>query len=297
MNNLVTIVVTGGVEGVLSKLSRAVIAVYRLKADGAKVSFCVKEEYVKKVFAIFKHRCYNVGIGSKSAKMRAVEALKRRIGLFVGAVLFLAAALAANFTVLKVKVTGDCAYLAGDVIEIARHCGIRQWSPCTNADIPSLEAKVLALEGVSFCSVRRMGSYVVIEVMSGGEDAEKCTYSDLVSSESGKLLRLVTISGTPLAEAGERVERGSKLIGAYASGEDGSRRECLAVGFAEIEVSRRVSVFFDAASEENAASALGAASLYSDNVTSRSYTVSECDGGVVYDVSFTYISTLSVNME
>lgn len=297
MNNLVTIVVTGGVEGVLSKLARADIAVYRLKAQGAKVSFCVKEEYVKKVFAIFKHRCYNVGIGSKSAKMRAKEALRRRIGLVVGAVLFFAASVAANFTVLKVKVAGDCAYLADDVIEIARSCGIRQWSACTNADIPSLEAKVLALDGVSFCSVKRRGSYVVIEVMSGGEDAEKCTYSDLVSTEGGKLVRLVAISGTPLAEVGNEVARGDALIGAYASGEDGSRRECLAVGFAEIEVSRRVSVFFDAASEQNASSALGVASLYSDNVTSRSYTLSECDGGVVYDVSFTYISTLSVNME
>lgn len=297
MNNLVELELTGGVDGILKKLSRADIAIYRLRVDGAKVSFCVKEEYVKKVFAIFAHRCYNISIRKDSARKRIISGIKRRIGLIVGAIIFVVLAVFADFTVLKVKVTGDCAYLTDDVIEIARQCGISQWSLCTRADIPSLEARVLSLDGVSFCSVKRKGSYMIIEVMSGGDGSGQCTYSHFLSPEDGKLIRLVAVSGTALKAEGDEVKRGEKLIGAYAEAEDGTRRDCLAVGFAEIEVSRRVSVLFNEESEENAAAALGVALLYSDNITEQSYTVSECDDGVVYDVSFSYICTVSINME
>ena len=297
MNNLVEMQLTGSADVALKKLARADIAVYRLKVDGARITFCVEEEYVKKVFAIFAHRCYNVGIRRTSARKRIAAALKRRVGMVVGALIFVASAVAANFAVLKVKVTGDCAYLAEDIKAIASECGVREWSLCSGADIPLLEARVLSLDGVSFCSVTRRGSYMIIEVMSGGDENTPVAYRDFVSPESGRLVRIVAVSGTPMASEGEGIERGQKLIGAYAEGEDGQRRACLAVGFADIEVSRTVSVLFDEESEENAASALGGALLYSENVIKSSYTVNESQDGVVYDVSFSYICTVSINME
>lgn len=297
MNNLVEIQLTGSADVVLRKLTRADIAVYRFRVSGAAITFCVEEEYVKKVFAIFAHRCYNVGIRRTSARKRIAAAVRRRVGLIVGAAIFLVAAVAADFTVLRVKVTGNCAYLAEDIRQIAAQCGVREWSLCLKADIPSLEARVLSLDGVSFCSVARKGSYMIIDVMSGGEENTPAAYTDFVSPESGRILRIVAVSGTPLAAEGEDIRRGEKLIGAYAEGEDGQRRSCLAVGFADIEVSRTVSVLFGEKSEENARAALGIAALYSENVISRSYTVSESQDGAVYDVSFSYICTVSVNME
>ena len=125
MNNLVEIQLTGSADVVLRKLTRADIAVYRFRVSGAAITFCVEEEYVKKVFAIFAHRCYNVGIRRTSARKRIAAAVRRRVGLIVGAAIFLVAAVAADFTVLRVKVTGDCAYLAEDIRQIAAQCGVR----------------------------------------------------------------------------------------------------------------------------------------------------------------------------
>ena len=297
MNNLVEMSVVGRAETVLKKLGGAGIAAHRVRVSGATVRFAVAEEYVEKVFAIFAHRCYNVTIRRKSARSRLIFWLSRRFCLVVGAFLFVAAAMLSDAMVLKIKVTGSAAYLAPEVVAVAKECGISRFSFCRNADVPLLKARLLAMDGVTFCSVTRAGAYCIIEIEAQGGETDGADYSDFISPESGKLLSLVVVCGTALIGEGEAVTKGEGLIGAYSLDEAGNRRACLAVGFAKIEVSRTVSVFFTEDNEDNASSALGASGLYTESTTDKSYTVSPCDGGVIYEVSFTYVVTAAFNME
>lgn len=297
MSDLVEIRVVCTVERALKKLHDGGIPVYRLREQGAKLSFCVREEYVEKVFAIFAHRCYNIGIGRFSAKKRLVNALIARIGLVIGALLFIAVALMANALVLRIEVTGNGAYLAPDVIAAARECGFAEWTTARNADAPALSARVLSMNGVTFCSVKRKGSCVVIEVVCGDEGGKGADYRDFISPEGGTVVSLVAVCGTPLVEEGQEVAAGDRLIGAYSLSEDGTQRPCLAAGFVRILVTRSQSVFFTQENEDNAAIALGITSLYCEKAESKSYTVSPCEGGYVYDVTFTYIYSASINME
>lgn len=297
MNNLVEFGVTATVETALKKLKKVNIAVYKLKKRGSRVYFSVEEEYEQKVFAIFSHPCYNIGIKRKSAKSRFLSFMGRRIGLAVGAALFMAACIVSNALVLKVKVVGNGSYLSPQVIAAAEECGVRRGTPCYGLDKPLLTSRILALPQVTFCSVQRKGSYLVIEVRCDEQHSSLTDVKSLVSKTEGEIYRIVVLSGTAEKAAGDKVSAGETLIGAYRLTESGESQSCLAVGFAEIKRTASIAVFFNSESEQNAAAALAATALYSDKVLEKSYKVNLCEGGVNYDVTFTYLTTIAINME
>lgn len=297
MNNIVEFQVTATLETALKKLSKANIAVYKLKKRSSYVQFGVRQEYLEKVFAIFSHPCYNTVTVKKSRAQRLKLFLKKRFALLIGGALFVAAAVVSGNSVLKIKVTGSGDYLSPQVISIAKSCGAREWSFCRNMDVPLMQAKIMALPDVNFCSVRRDGAYLLIDVRTEVEHTSRADENPLVSPVGGEVYRIVAICGTAEKAVGDKVKEGDALIGAYELSAAGERIDCLAVGFAEIKAGATVSIVFAEESEENAQAALKAAGLYSDEILERSYTVSPCEGGVEYLVSFTYLKRVAINME
>jgi len=297
MNNLVSFCVTSTVETALKKLNKVNIAVYKLKKRGLRVYFSVEEEYVQKVFAIFSHPCYNINIRRKSAKARALAFLGKRFGLVVGAVLFVAAGVISNVLVLKIKVVGNGSYLSPQIISAAEECGAKRGTPCSGLDKPLLTARILSLPSVTFCSVQKKGAYLVIEVRTDEEHCARTDDKPLVCDAEGEVRRIVALSGTAEKKEGDKVTVGETLIGAYRLAADGQRQSALAVGFAEIIRTAAITLFYESESDENLASALASTALYSDRVLQKQYRVTPCEGGVNYDITFTYLYTLSVNME
>ena len=297
MNNIVEFQVTATLETALKKLSKADIAVYKLKKRSSRVQFGVRQEYMEKVFAIFSHPCYNTVIVKKSGSERLKIFLKRRFGLIIGGALFVATAIISGNTVLKIKVVGSGKYLSPQIISIANSCGAREWSFCRNLDAPLMQSKIMALPDVNFCSVRRDGAYLLIDVRTEEEHTSRADDKPLVSPVAGEVYRVTAICGTPAVTVGQSVSAGDVLIGAYELNAEGERIPCLAVGFAEIKAKAALSLVFSEESDENANAALKAAALYSDEVLEKSYTVSPCEGGVKYEVSFTYLKRVAINME
>ncbi len=297
MNNIVEFQVTATLETVLKKLSKANIAVYKLKKRASRVQFGVQQEYSEKVFAIFSKTCYNTVIVKKSGVERLKIFIKRRFGLLVGGALFVAAAVTSGNAVLKIKVVGSGDYLSPQIISIARSCGAREWSFCPNLDAPLMQAKIMALPDVNFCSVRRDGAYLLIDVRTEEEHTARVDDKPLKAPIAGEVYRIITICGTAEAAEGQSVNAGDVLIGAYELDAEGGQIPCLAVGFAEIKAEAKLSLVYGEESEENAQAALKAAALYSDEVLERSFKVSPCEGGVTYEVKFTYLKRVAINME
>lgn len=297
MNNVVIFEVTATPEAALKKLAKADIAVYRLKKRASRLSFGVNSQYIEKVFAIFAHPCYNTVIRRKSPQMRLKSFLSTRFCLIIGAVLFTVAAISSGNMVMRIKVVGSGSYLKERIVAVANECGAREWSFCRGLDAPMLQSRVMALPSVSFCSVQREGAYLIIDVRTEEEHSAKLDYKPLQTDVGGEVYRIVAICGTAERAAGDKVSAGDVLIGAYELNADGEATECAAVGFAEISAHASISLFYSEENEENTQAALKAAALYSDRITEQSYKVNPCDGGVQYEVTFTYIKTFTVNME
>lgn len=297
MNNKVVFEVTAAAETVLKKLAKAQIPVGQVKVKGAKVCFGTNSEYIQKVFAIFKHPCYNTVIRRKSQKMLFAQFIKNRFGLIVGSIAFLTLVLLSQTFVLKVQVTGNAAYLTDQVLTIAAECGVKQYTPCYALDKPLLTSRITSLNNVEFCSVTRKGWALVIDVHVQPQSAQAANPSPLKAQRAGKITKLTILSGTPCVKVGDEVKTGDLIIANYELLPDGTKSDCLAAGYAQIEVNGEITLFYEEQSEENERLSLASTSLYSDSVTAKSLKVTPCDGGFYYQVNFTYVHTQAWNID
>lgn len=297
MSNKVIFEVTASAETVLKKLAKAQIPVGAVKAYGAKVRFGVNNENIKKVFAIFKHPCYNTVIRRKSAKLRFYDFIKNRFGLIVGGIAFVTLLLLSQSFVLKVSVTGNATYLTERILTIAAECGVKQYAPCQSLDKPLLTSRITSLENVEFCSVTRKGWALIIDVHVQPQSQAKARLSPLKADRAGKIVKLTYLSGTPCVQVGDEVKKGDILIANYELLQGGTKADCLAAGYAQIEVKSQITLFFEEHTSEYERQALAATSLYADAVTAKSLKITPCDGGYYYQVNFTYLHTQAWNID
>lgn len=297
MRDLTEISVTATVETVLKKLTKANLPVFSIKKRENRLCFKVDRTNVKKVFAIFAHPCYNINVIRHSPKSRAARFVLNRTGVLIGAVFFLAAAAFSQNFIFRIDVTGSGSYLRGEIISVVNSLGVKSGAFYRGLDRPRALSAIMALPDVTFCSIEKRGSVLVIDVQTDGQSGVVTDYRDLKSDSAGKVRAIVAVCGTPLVSEGDTVGAGDVLIGAYFLNAAGERENCLAVGYVHLECSAVHFFAADCESEENAAAALSSVSLYSENILSRSYKVSRTDGKVVYEVAFTYLHTVKINIE
>ncbi len=288
MNNLAKISVTAPPETVLKKLSRGKIDVYNLKKQGAHTTFFIKDKTIKKVFAIFAHPCYNVSIVKYGRVHSAAIKVASRAGLVAGLLLFFGAVICAQSFVFAVKVNGSGGYLASEVKSILSAEGVEEGKVYKNFDKPRTIARILALPSVTFCEIERQGTAVIVTVECDEEGARPSKVSPLVSDVNGTLEKLIVVCGTPDAEVGQSVSVGDKLIVPNGN---------LISGYAQISVTHTIVYQSSEGGEAAQQNALAAVLLYSENATVLSLSEHAVSGGVQYSVTFSYIHTITLNMQ
>ena len=292
--HLTSISVTATPETAIKKLKKSEIGVYNCKKEGARFIFSVKDKDLKKVFAIFGKPCYNVITYGESGKKRLLSRAIVRAGLIAGAALFIAGAVLSQSLVLKIEVTGSGSYLSPEIKSIIYESGAKEWRTLSSFDAPVATGKILALPRVTFCRIQKRGSVLCVDVHTDAENTQSVTRTPLIADISGTLKNLVAICGTPCAEIGAQVSAGDILIDATVlSGEE--YIASIAVGYAEIEWSGESVYFAPSESEQNLKNAYASLGLEGE-ITSRSHTVEEVEGGVNYVLKFTCLHRVSINL-
>lgn len=295
MNDLTSFSVISTAENALNKLKKGEICVYSCKKRGAEFIFSVKDKDIKKVFAIFAKPCYNIRTVKNSFVRRLINAAVLRVGLIVGAAVFVACAALSDFYILKIEVGGTGAYLAPEVRRIVLSEGAGEFKRFSAVNYSGATGKILALPQVTFCNIARRGSVLVVEVQVDGEHDFTSSAGDLISDCEGTVKSVVAVCGTAAVRSGDTVARGTPLILARAeAGEE--IIPVRAVGYCEIVCSARTEYPADCESEENLSAALASALIGGETVLERSVTVVPADGGVQYLIDFTYLHRLSINL-
>ncbi|MBO5328133.1 MAG: sporulation protein YqfD [Clostridia bacterium] len=295
MNNLTKISVTSSPENALKKLNKAKIPVYNCRKRNSSFIFYVQNKYVKKAFAIFSNPCYNIIVEEYGVKIKLFNFVKNRLGFIIGAALFICSCVLSNFFVLKIRVQGNGNYLYPQIKKIIYANGVGEFSYLPKVNEPVLISQILALPKVTFCSVEKSGAILTVYVNVEEEIARFPNQNNLTASESGTLIALVTLSGTPLKTVGEHVERGEDLIGAYLKSEE-KQTKCIAAGYAKIECQNSVNYTALEQSETNEKYAAAIPLLYAEEIIEKSVSVQSCKEGVIYTVNFKYVKTVSINL-
>ncbi len=295
-SNLTCISVTAISETALNKLQKGGIPVCNCRKRGAKFIFYVKNEYRKKVFAIFAHPCYNITVERESPLMRAVRLLTARAGLFVGAAIFIAACVLSDAFIFKIEVSGSGSYLKPDVVEIVRSHGMTEVSVYSDKNRDSAVARILALPDITFCSISKSGGILNVDVHANSDSTHRAETGGLASDVCGKVKNIVALCGTPLVAGGDEVAPSTPLIGAYSL-VNGQKVPCMAVGYADIECSAQTVYFADCESAENTRLALASLKNFSEEIIFYDFVTKSSNGGVNYIIDFTYLHTLSINLD
>ena len=286
-------------ERALLRLKRAGIAVYKLqKPQKNRVEFCVNKKDIEKVFAIYPNICYNKSVQSPffAEKMGAVGALrlvnriKIRVGILLGILLFCALTLYADGFIFGVDCSGTQVYAREVEQTLASH-GIKPFQRYQDGKEDIVCAKLLALDGVEFCSVKKEGLRVRVEMRLSPFQAPAKQSGDMKSTVDGTLISLTVLKGTAQKSAGEKIAVGDTLVSGYFQTEQGELRKVNAIAIARLACEYSSVLQVQSAEEAFATAYLNIGISVQDEITEQK--IEQTDEGFL--VYIRYEKTLSYN--
>ena len=218
-------------ERALLKLRRAQIPLFHIeKPQKNQILFHVMKKDVEKVFAIYPKMCYNkadyrayhvqdlgaVGVG------KYVEIIKRRVGLLLGGLLGLSVVLASQPLVLAVEFVGTDVY-ARETYQALDEAGIRLFAHYKQGQADSVCAKLLTIEDVEFCSLKKVGQRIVVETRLSPFPKTHVDKGMMLAKHTGEIISMTVLRGSPLTKIGEMVREGEALVGDWFSTEGGGQ--------------------------------------------------------------------------
>ena len=218
--------------------------------------------------------------------LAAFEWSKKRLGVFIGILLFLSCTLVANRFVFRIDVVGTDAYRR-EVLCALEESGIRTFAPYKKGCEGEVSAKILSLKDVSYCSVKKTGMTVRVEVRLSAFSEPAPSAGDMTAKHTGTLVQAAVVRGTLLKQPGESVEAGEPLVGAYFLTESGEQVPVTAI--ARVSIACIYDEIVEAETEEEA---FAAAYLAIDGeITEKS--CEEAEGGFRVKISYTVTETIN----
>lgn len=218
-------------ERALLRLRRAGIDLFQVKkTQKNQILLSVKQKDSEKVFAIYPNVCYNrngyspytvkslglIGVG------KWIAFAKKRVGVLLGILLFCCATLALDNFVFGVEFVGSNVY-AREAYAALEKGGIQPFAPYCAGKEDWICAQMLALDDVEFCSVKKVGYRVRVEMRLSSTPNEKAENGQMKATHTGKIVAMTVLRGTALKKIGQEVRAGETLVGDWFSTESGEQ--------------------------------------------------------------------------
>ena len=267
------------VEKALTRLARHGVSVYSVeKISTTKTLLSVRLADLPLLNTLLPE-----GGAYKVVRLGAVGAfapiarLCKRTGIVLGALCFLLLTLLSNSFIFQIEISSELP-LHQEVLAVLKTQGIAPFRVYSEQAVKASYPSILALRGVSFCSLKKKGSVLYVELRGNSFLQEEKRASTLVSDRAGTLLALQVLRGEAVATVGEEIAPLQVL--AEASGEND-----FVVAYARLACFVEVTVE-EGEEEEEVARAL--LSVYSEGVQVQKITKNQTGNGVVVRIDYEY---------
>ncbi|MBQ9730013.1 MAG: sporulation protein YqfD [Clostridia bacterium] len=236
-------------ERLVNKLRRKGVPLYRIrKKDKDRVSFSIEASKEQEL----KLACAEIGFAYTALERFDLrrEGLKR-IPLLLGAALFLFLTCLSNRFVFRIEVLGAKG-LENKILSVLNENGLKENRAYAFGEEEKISAKVLEIEGVSYCSIRKLGTAVKVEVQLSPFQSPSFQSGDMICKTGGEIRSITVLSGTPLKGVGERVERGETLVAGYLTVEGEEEKRIPTGVIARVVIARAYEKVLQAESESGA---------------------------------------------
>ena len=282
-------------ERALLRLRREKIPLYRVqKTANNRILFSVRRQDKEKVLTLYPQtgtHAYRVRHLATEGVGKHLTAAWKRIGLVLGAIVGLILVMLSQNLVLSVDFIGGECYKR-DVLQALSEVGVRQFSPYKKGQEDLVCAKLLALDGVEYCALKKTGNRLAVEIRLSPFPTLKTDKGNMQAKREGVLQAMTVLRGTPLKKVGDSVRKGETLVGDYFTTEDG--------GQVRVEIIARVCIAcvwdgeIEAESEEEAFAKAYLALGLTDLDTLQETKIE--NNGKTYRVQMTYQAIEAINL-
>lgn len=202
------------VERALTRLASRGVRVEKVKRISPRETECIIDGRAwASIQALFPKKsggAYRVERLGAVGAFAPVLALVRRTGVLLGGLVFLLVTLFAETLILKIEIKTDTP-LQTEILRVLDESGVKPFRTLKEEERQSACAQIFALGGVSFCSLKKVGSTVIVEVRGSSFSKVTAREKVFVAKRSGTLLSLVVLRGKALAAVGDTVGEGQTL--------------------------------------------------------------------------------------
>ncbi len=250
-------------ERAIERLQKAGICIIEAKkVEKMQILFCINKKDLEKAFAIYPNMCYNskresvysfTRVGAKDVRAKKIARL-RLVGVGLGVCLFFAIVAFSSPYVFRIDVVGTDVYQR-EVRSILQTHGIKLYAPYKREVEDAVCAKILALDGVEFCSMRKSGNGVTVELRLNAFSSARREDGGLVAPRKGVLVSGAALGGTLLKKVGEEVSSGETIVADYfvtGEGEEEKRAQTHVVAKIKLLCEEQVRGETQSAAEMNA---------------------------------------------
>ena len=287
-------------ERALLRLRREKITLYDVKkVQKTQILFSISKKDSEKVFAIYPNVCYNISVytpfvvkkvGAEGIA-RYVELMKKRAGLLLGGLLFAAAIVASDSLIFGIQFVNSSVY-ERETLMALEESGIKPFAPYNDKNLDVACSKILSLDGVEYCSVRKTGFWAQVELRFSPFTLNRFEKDSMKAKHTGTLLSLTALKGTPVKKIGDEIQVNDVLVENYFSLESGG--QVCVEPIARASIACCYEAVLEANSEEEAFAMayleLGLSDL--DTITAKEITGADC----LYTVKIGYIVIERINM-
>ena len=224
-------------ERALTRLAVNGVRVEKVRRLSPTLTQCVIDEKdwerVRTIFPKKSVGAYTVRRGRRVGVFAPLLALCKRTGLVLGGLLFLLLTLCSEAFLFKVEIRTDTP-LQTEIRRVLNENGMRPFRLYQDREKESVCAQLNLLQGVSFCSIKKVGSVLVVEVR-GSSFVNSLERANAFSSErTGTILSLVVLRGQALLGVGETAQAGQALAVCEKEGDFVVARARLACVYEEL---------------------------------------------------------------
>ena len=218
-------------ERALLRLRRAGIPLFQVKkVEKSQILFCVNKKDCEKVFAIYPNVCYNDCVYSAYTVKKVgavglqkyIEWAKRRVGMLLGGLLCILLVLFFDPFIFTVEFTASKVYAREAYIAL-EEAGITPFSFYKEGNEDIVCAKLLQIPNVEFCSLRRFGHRVLVEIRTGRVTKQETDKNAMTAKHTGEIIAMTVLRGTPSKQVGDRIYEGETLVQPYYETEQGGQ--------------------------------------------------------------------------
>ncbi len=199
------------------------IASFGYREEGDTFILFVALRDLKKVSACLASQ----NLSPTSVEKRGLPAFLKnhtaRVGLLVGAVLFILLHYLSSRVVWDIRVVGNQQVSDGEILLALENAGLSYGTYISNTDLDAVAIEVLrASEGLSWISINLKGTVAYIEVMEkeGGNDTKPQSNrgANLIAAEDAMIEEIEIVRGKVIARPGMSVKKGELLVSGILDG-------------------------------------------------------------------------------